>query len=59
MPEPIVNARDIAVMNAALELSPGSARGDIEGLSERWRPYRSLAAYFFWNYYLCERGRSA
>jgi DNA-3-methyladenine glycosylase II len=48
---------DIAVMNAALELHPGSSRSDIEGLSARWRPYRSLAVYFFWHYYLSARGR--
>jgi DNA-3-methyladenine glycosylase II len=50
---------DIAVMSAAVELHPGSAKGDIEALSERWKPYRSLAAYYLWHYYLCERGRSA
>lgn len=48
---------DIAVMSAAVELHPGSERIDIERLSERWRPYRSLAAYFFWHYYLSSRGR--
>jgi DNA-3-methyladenine glycosylase II len=50
---------DIAVMNAAMELYPGKSRGDIERLSECWKPRRSLAAYYFWHYYLCERGRSA
>jgi DNA-3-methyladenine glycosylase II len=48
---------DIAVMSAAVELHPGSSRGDIELLSERWKPYRSLAAYYFWHYYLRARGR--
>jgi DNA-3-methyladenine glycosylase II len=48
---------DIAVMNAAIELHPGCAKDDIEGLSERWKPYRSLAAYYLWHYYLSERGR--
>jgi DNA-3-methyladenine glycosylase II len=50
---------DIAVMSAARELHPGAATEDIERLSERWKPYRSLAAYYFWHYYLCKRGRSA
>jgi DNA-3-methyladenine glycosylase II len=50
---------DIAVMSAALELHPGSSRFDIEALSERWKPYRSLAAYYFWHCYLGARGRSA
>jgi DNA-3-methyladenine glycosylase II len=50
---------DIAAMNAAKELYPGTTAEDIERLSKRWRPYRSLAAYYFWHYYLSERGRSA
>jgi len=50
---------DIAVMSAAIELHPGNARDDIERISERWKPYRSLAAYYLWHYYLCERGRLA
>jgi DNA-3-methyladenine glycosylase II len=50
---------DIAVMSAAIELHPGSARLDIERISERWKPLRSLAAYFLWHYYLSARGRSA
>jgi DNA-3-methyladenine glycosylase II len=50
---------DVAVMSAAIELHPGSARFDIEALSERWKPYRSLAACYFWRYYLSARGRSA
>jgi DNA-3-methyladenine glycosylase II len=50
---------DIAMMSAALELHPGSSSGDIERLSLRWKPYRSLAAYYFWHHYLCARGRSA
>ncbi len=50
---------DIAVMSAARELHPLAAAGDIEALSERWKPYRSLAAYYFWHHYLCERGRTA
>lgn len=50
---------DIAVMSAARELHPGATNEDIERLSERWKPYRSLAAYYFWHYYLSKRGRSA
>jgi DNA-3-methyladenine glycosylase II len=50
---------DIAVMKAALELHPGRSSGDIERLSLCWKPHRSLAAYYFWHYYLSERGRTA
>jgi DNA-3-methyladenine glycosylase II len=50
---------DRAVMSAALDLHPECARFDIERLSARWKPYRSLAAYYFWHYYLSARGRSS
>lgn len=50
---------DLAMMNGALELHPGRSKGDIEALAEGWKPHRSLAAYYFWHYYLSSRGRSA
>jgi DNA-3-methyladenine glycosylase II len=49
---------DIAVLNAVRELIPGTENGKIKMLSEKWKPYRSLAAYYFWQYYLRKRNRS-
>jgi DNA-3-methyladenine glycosylase II len=49
---------DLAVMSAAVELLPGSSKNDIGRRSERWKPHRSLAAYYFWHYYLSSRGRA-
>jgi DNA-3-methyladenine glycosylase II len=43
---------DIAVMSAAIQLHPGTDGEDIKRLSGRWKPYRSLAAFFMWHYYL-------
>jgi DNA-3-methyladenine glycosylase II len=48
---------DIAVVNTVKELSKVETREDVLLLSEKWKPYRSLASYFCWHYYLKERGR--
>ena len=49
---------DIAVLNAVKELIPETENGKIKLLAEKWKPYRSLAAYYFWYYYLRKRNRS-
>jgi len=48
---------DLAAMKAARELKSGLSDGELRSLSETWRPLRSLAAYYFWLYYLGERKR--
>ncbi|MGB3080544.1 MAG: hypothetical protein WBB31_15800 [Saprospiraceae bacterium] len=48
---------DIAVINTVKELTNIHNREEIYKLSEKWKPLRSLAAYFFWHYYLCKRRR--
>lgn len=48
---------DIAVVNAIRELSDANTSDEIVLLSEKWQPLRSLAAYFFWHYYLRKRNR--
>ncbi|MCB0278518.1 MAG: DNA-3-methyladenine glycosylase 2 family protein [Calditrichaeota bacterium] len=50
---------DIAIINAIKELSGKKTMTQIERLSKKWRPLRSLAAYFLWHYYLNKRGRNA
>ncbi|MFZ1677080.1 MAG: hypothetical protein WAT91_07405 [Saprospiraceae bacterium] len=49
---------DIAVINTVKELTDIHSREDIFKMSEKWKPLRSLAAYFCWHYYLCKRGRT-
>ncbi|MGB4850156.1 MAG: hypothetical protein WBP41_19685 [Saprospiraceae bacterium] len=49
---------DIAVVNTVKELTSLNSREEILSLSETWKPFRSLAAYFCWHYYLCKRGRT-
>ncbi len=49
---------DIAVINTVKELTGAKTKEDILYLSEKWKPVRSLAAYFLWHYYLKKRNRT-
>lgn len=46
---------DIALQNAVRRLCPISDKEEIKILSETWAPLRSLASYYLWHWYLCER----
>ncbi|MEZ5082240.1 MAG: hypothetical protein R2750_02120 [Bacteroidales bacterium] len=48
---------DIAVINTVKELTVAKSKEEIILLAEKWKPLRSLAAYFFWHYYLKKRNR--
>jgi DNA-3-methyladenine glycosylase II len=48
---------DIAVVNTIKELYGVKTKDEIILLAESWKPYRSLAVYFLWHYYLCKRNR--
>lgn len=48
---------DIALVNTVKELTPAKTKEEILILAEKWKPYRSLAVYFFWHYYLKKRNR--
>jgi len=48
---------DIAVINTVKELFFITTKEEIVLLSEKWKPFRSLAAYYFWHYYLRKRNR--
>jgi DNA-3-methyladenine glycosylase II len=49
---------DIAVVKTVKELTTATSPEEITALAATWRPYRSLAAYYCWHYYLCKRGRA-
>ncbi len=49
--------KDIAVINAVTELCKPQREKDILLMAKRWKPLRSLAAYYFWHYYLKKRNR--
>jgi len=48
---------DIALVNTVKELTTAKTTDEIMLLAERWKPFRSLAVYFFWHYYLKKRNR--
>lgn len=48
---------DIAVVNTMKELSGAQTKDEILLHAEKWKPYRSLAVYFLWHYYLKKRNR--
>jgi DNA-3-methyladenine glycosylase II len=48
---------DIAVVNTVKELSKAKTTDEILQMSKKWKPLRSLAAYFLWHYYLKKRNR--
>ena len=50
---------DIAVINTVKELTGLNTREEIIALAEKWRPFRSLATYFFWHNYLSKRNKIA
>lgn len=49
---------DIAIVNTVKELYEVKTIDEILLIAEKWKPLRSLAAYFLWHYYLRKRNRS-
>jgi DNA-3-methyladenine glycosylase II len=54
----IFPAGDIAVINTIKELTGLTTKEEMVTYSEKWKPYRSLATFYLWHYYLCKRGRN-
>jgi DNA-3-methyladenine glycosylase II len=50
---------DVAVINTVKELSGAKTKEEIIPLAEKWKPYRSLATYYLWHYYLRKRNRGS
>jgi DNA-3-methyladenine glycosylase II len=48
---------DIAIIKTVKELSEAKTKEEILNLADKWKPLRSLAAYFLWHYYLCKRNK--
>jgi DNA-3-methyladenine glycosylase II len=53
----IIPLGDIAVVNTIKELWKIESKPEIELLSNNWNPYRSIATFLLWHYYLQKRGR--
>jgi DNA-3-methyladenine glycosylase II len=48
---------DIALITTIKELTKVKTISGVVHLTQKWKPYRSLAAYFLWYYYLKKRNR--
>lgn len=48
---------DVALITTIKELTKVKTKEGIIRLTKGWKPYRSLAAYFLWYYYLKKRNR--
>lgn len=55
--EDIIPLGDIAIVNTMKEFWPGISKDEMVIISERWKPYRTAAAYVLWHHYLRKRGR--
>ena len=53
----IIPLGDIAVVNTMKELLDIHTKEEMEIYTQKWKPYRSVATYFLWHYYLEKRGR--
>ena len=53
----IIPLGDIAVVNTMKELFDIHTKKEMEIYAQKWKPYRSVATYFLWHYYLQKRGR--
>ena len=53
----IIPLGDIAVVNTMTELFDIHTKEEMEIYAQKWKPYRSVATYFLWHYYLQKRGR--
>lgn len=53
----IIPLGDIAVVNTIKELFDIHTKEEMEIYAQKWKPYRSVATYFLWHYYLQKRGR--
>ncbi len=49
---------DIAIVNTVKELTNANSEDEIKLHSDKWKPYRSLATFYLWHYYLCKRNRN-
>ena len=53
----IIPLGDIPVVNTMKELLDIHTKEEMEIYAQKWKPYRSVATYFLWHYYLKKRGR--
>jgi DNA-3-methyladenine glycosylase II len=55
----VIPLGDIAIINTIKELLDIHDKLEMQDYAERWSPYRSIASFLLWHYYLEKRGRKA
>jgi DNA-3-methyladenine glycosylase II len=53
----IIPLGDIAIKNTIRELYDFHTFEEMAALSDRWKPYRTIASYILWHYYLKKRNK--
>jgi DNA-3-methyladenine glycosylase II len=53
----IIPLGDIAIKNTIIELYAHNAVEEMQELSQKWKPYRTMASYILWHYYLKKRNK--
>ncbi len=51
----IIPLGDIAIKNTMIELYAHNSIEEMQTLSHNWKPYRTMASYILWHYYLKKR----
>lgn len=55
--EDVIPLGDIAVINTINELFDCHEKEEMERLTQKWMPYRSMATFLLWHHYLSKRNR--
>lgn len=53
----IIPLGDIAIKNTLIELYNCQSEEEMLSVSSNWKPYRTLASFIIWHYYLKKRGK--
>lgn len=53
----IIPLGDIAIKNTIIELYAHNSTEEMQALSHHWKPYRTMASYILWHYYLKKRNK--
>ena len=53
----IIPLGDIAIKNTMIELYAHNSTSAMQALSHHWKPYRTMASYILWHYYLKKRNK--
>ena len=53
----IIPLGDIAIKNTLMELYNCQSEEEMLAVSSNWKPYRTLASFIIWHYYLKKRGK--